>query len=431
MTSPSWPDPLNWALHLKHRCTGHRRLKHRCTGPFISSTAELGTAVSNTAALGPSSQAPLHWALHLKHRCTGPFISSTAELGPSSHAPLHWAPPSQVPLHWALHLKHRCTGHRRLKHHCTGPFISSTAALTPSSQAPLNWALHLKHRCTGPFISSTAALGPSSQAPLNWALHLKHPCTGHRRLKYRCTGPFISSTAALGTAVSSTVALGPSSQVPLAHERQGLARICVQYSPLSSAPAFVLLVEEQEHYRWEYVEFGFHAVLIPRGLYGGQRLSKKGIWRAIAKDVRTLGVYCRWSTHCHKRLEDLRCWARKTAEAQLGMASQRGRGTRRTLTTLMARMLAVAYLELDGRLRASQQPQGDEYSAPIYYLRVHHLTEEQRHRRRGELCPTGPRMLNPPTVRGPVGQRARGAPRRRLDGTVLTVMSPPMEAPWW
>ncbi|KAJ1204813.1 hypothetical protein NDU88_000251 [Pleurodeles waltl] len=49
---------------------------------------------------------------------------------------------------------------------------------------------------------------------------------------------------------------------------------------------------------------------------------KKGIWRAIAKDVRTLGVYGRRSTHCQKRWEDLRRWERKTAEAQLGMAFQ-------------------------------------------------------------------------------------------------------------
>ncbi|KAJ1139835.1 hypothetical protein NDU88_006199 [Pleurodeles waltl] len=42
---------------------------------------------------------------------------------------------------------------------------------------------------------------------------------------------------------------------------------------------------------------------------------KKGLWRAIAKDVRTLGVYGRRSTHCRKQWEDLRCWARKTAEA--------------------------------------------------------------------------------------------------------------------
>ncbi|KAJ1185584.1 hypothetical protein NDU88_002376 [Pleurodeles waltl] len=40
------------------------------------------------------------------------------------------------------------------------------------------------------------------------------------------------------------------------------------------------------------------------------------------------------------------------------MASQRGRGARRTLTPLMFRILAVAYPELDGRVRASQQTQG-------------------------------------------------------------------------
>ncbi|KAJ1157558.1 hypothetical protein NDU88_010265 [Pleurodeles waltl] len=76
---------------------------------------------------------------------------------------------------------------------------------------------------------------------------------------------------------------------------------------------------------------------------------KKGIWRAIAKDVRTLGVYHRRSTHCRKRWEDLRRWSKKTAEAQLGMASQRGRGACRTMTPLMFRILAVAYPELDGR----------------------------------------------------------------------------------
>ncbi|KAJ1209819.1 hypothetical protein NDU88_005191 [Pleurodeles waltl] len=63
-----------------------------------------------------------------------------------------------------------------------------------------------------------------------------------------------------------------------------------------------------------------------RLLYGppDQQISahqKKGIWRAIAKDVRTLGVYGGWSTHCRKGREDLRRWAWKTAEAQLGMAS--------------------------------------------------------------------------------------------------------------
>ncbi|KAJ1146934.1 hypothetical protein NDU88_013186 [Pleurodeles waltl] len=59
---------------------------------------------------------------------------------------------------------------------------------------------------------------------------------------------------------------------------------------------------------------------------------KKDIWRAIAKDVRALGVYHRRSTHCRKRLEDIRRWSKKMAEAQLGMASQRGRGGRRTMT---------------------------------------------------------------------------------------------------
>ncbi|KAJ1116857.1 hypothetical protein NDU88_005062 [Pleurodeles waltl] len=70
---------------------------------------------------------------------------------------------------------------------------------------------------------------------------------------------------------------------------------------------------------------------------------KKGIRRAIAMDVRTLGVYSRRSTHCRKWWKDLRSWARKTAKAQLGMASQRGSGAPRTLTPLMARILAVSY----------------------------------------------------------------------------------------
>ncbi|KAJ1217880.1 hypothetical protein NDU88_005467 [Pleurodeles waltl] len=45
---------------------------------------------------------------------------------------------------------------------------------------------------------------------------------------------------------------------------------------------------------------------------------KKDIWRAIAKDVWTLGVYHRRSTHCRKRWEDIRRRSKKTAEAQLG-----------------------------------------------------------------------------------------------------------------
>ncbi|KAJ1152345.1 hypothetical protein NDU88_005120 [Pleurodeles waltl] len=49
------------------------------------------------------------------------------------------------------------------------------------------------------------------------------------------------------------------------------------------------------------------------------------------KKVRTLGVFDRRSTHCRKRWDDLRRWARKKAEAQLGLAFQRGRDARHTL----------------------------------------------------------------------------------------------------
>ncbi|KAJ1107686.1 hypothetical protein NDU88_005075 [Pleurodeles waltl] len=97
---------------------------------------------------------------------------------------------------------------------------------------------------------------------------------------------------------------------------------------------------------------------------------KKDIWRAITKDVGTLGVHRRRSTHRRKRWEDIRRWSKKTAEAQLGMASQRGRGARRTMTPLMFRILAVAYPELDGRLRASQQTQGGETNIILLTLRA-------------------------------------------------------------
>ncbi|KAJ1087773.1 hypothetical protein NDU88_000936 [Pleurodeles waltl] len=97
---------------------------------------------------------------------------------------------------------------------------------------------------------------------------------------------------------------------------------------------------------------------------------KKDTWRAIAKDVRTLGVHQRRSSHCRKRWEDIRRWSKKTAEPQLGMASQRGRGARRTMTPLMFRILEVAYPELDGRMRASQQTQGGEYTHILMTLRA-------------------------------------------------------------
>ncbi|KAJ1205439.1 hypothetical protein NDU88_000874 [Pleurodeles waltl] len=85
---------------------------------------------------------------------------------------------------------------------------------------------------------------------------------------------------------------------------------------------------------------------------------KIDIWRAIAKEVRNLGVHNRRGTHCRKRWEDIRRGTRKTAESLLGMASQPRRGASRTLTPLMSRILAVAYPDLDGRVTTSQQTQG-------------------------------------------------------------------------
>ncbi|KAJ1215797.1 hypothetical protein NDU88_003404 [Pleurodeles waltl] len=85
---------------------------------------------------------------------------------------------------------------------------------------------------------------------------------------------------------------------------------------------------------------------------------KIGIWRAIAKEVRALGVHHRRGTHCRKRWEDIRRGTKKTAESLLGMASQRRRGACRQLSPLMFLILAVAYPELDGRVRAAQQTQG-------------------------------------------------------------------------
>ncbi|KAJ1174213.1 hypothetical protein NDU88_006035 [Pleurodeles waltl] len=69
--------------------------------------------------------------------------------------------------------------------------------------------------------------------------------------------------------------------------------------------------------------------------------------------------------HCRKRWEDLRRWARKISEAQLGKSSQCGRGARRALTPLMRMILVVAYPVLDGRLKAAHQSQGGEYSQTI------------------------------------------------------------------
>ncbi|KAJ1217168.1 hypothetical protein NDU88_004763 [Pleurodeles waltl] len=88
-------------------------------------------------------------------------------------------------------------------------------------------------------------------------------------------------------------------------------------------------------------------------LYGRPEVQKRAHWHAITKEVRTLGVYNQRSTHCRKRWEDLRHWVQKITEAQLGKSSQRGS---RAMTPLMRRILVVAYPDLDGRLKAAQQP---------------------------------------------------------------------------
>ncbi|KAJ1126581.1 hypothetical protein NDU88_004988 [Pleurodeles waltl] len=85
---------------------------------------------------------------------------------------------------------------------------------------------------------------------------------------------------------------------------------------------------------------------------------KKYIWHAIGKEVWTLGVFDRRSTHCQKQWEDLRRWARKTVEAQLGMTSQRVRGSRHTLSPLMFRILAVAIRSWMGAWRHHSSHKG-------------------------------------------------------------------------
>ena len=53
-------------------------------------------------------------------------------------------------------------------------------------------------------------------------------------------------------------------------------------------------------------------------------------------------------------------WSGKLAEVKLGLSSLIGRGARRTLTPLMERVLAVAYQDLAGHLRAQQQLTGSK-----------------------------------------------------------------------
>ncbi|XP_069094208.1 myb-related transcription factor, partner of profilin-like isoform X4 [Pleurodeles waltl] len=98
-------------------------------------------------------------------------------------------------------------------------------------------------------------------------------------------------------------------------------------------------------------------------LYGSaeQQVSphqKKKIWLATARKLQALGVHERRSLHCRKRWEDLRRWTKITAEVQLGKSSRERKRVRRTLTPLMARILAVAYPQLDEELRAREKQQG-------------------------------------------------------------------------
>ncbi|XP_078518853.1 uncharacterized protein LOC144784028 [Lissotriton helveticus] len=87
---------------------------------------------------------------------------------------------------------------------------------------------------------------------------------------------------------------------------------------------------------------------------------RKAVWRAIAAKVRALGVSNRRHTHCHKRWDDISRLAKQVAEMNLGMVPRTGRVARRTMTPLMARILAVTYPDLDARLKGLQQQDRDD-----------------------------------------------------------------------
>ncbi|KAJ1153834.1 hypothetical protein NDU88_006592 [Pleurodeles waltl] len=72
-----------------------------------------------------------------------------------------------------------------------------------------------------------------------------------------------------------TAAIVPVSSLPLLTPSTQ-SHSPVQYSPLSSAARFVILEEEQEGNGWEDVEFGFHAVPIPRGVCRGSTADCSG-----------------------------------------------------------------------------------------------------------------------------------------------------------
>ncbi|KAJ1087963.1 hypothetical protein NDU88_001122 [Pleurodeles waltl] len=143
---------------------------------------------------------------------------------------------------------------------------------------------------------------------------------------------------------------------------------------------------------------------------------KRAHWHAIAKEVRTLGVYIWWSTHCRKRWEDLRRWAQKITEAQLGKSSQRGRGARRALTPLMRRILVVVYPDLGGRLEAAQQSQGASTSG-----------EGAEAPASGEAAAHGSSEAETMDAQGTSGWEGEGTSTGRLlPQEVVTLRPPPM-----
>lgn len=89
--------------------------------------------------------------------------------------------------------------------------------------------------------------------------------------------------------------------------------------------------------------------------------AKMRLWKAIARKIPVPeGERRRHRMACRKRWEDLRRWSRKLGLAKLGESSLTGRGSGRTLTPLLERVLAVAYPDLAVRLGLTQQPPGGE-----------------------------------------------------------------------
>lgn len=92
--------------------------------------------------------------------------------------------------------------------------------------------------------------------------------------------------------------------------------------------------------------------------------AKVKIWRAIARSVRTKGVYERNSRHCRKRWEDLRRWTRLTCVHLLGRSTEQKKKVSRTMTPMMRRILAVAYPDLAEQLQAKEKEEAGTLRRP-------------------------------------------------------------------